>query len=108
MRSESFLIPGVLAVIMTLTGALLTSLLVAREHDRGTIETLMVTPARRGEIMLAKMAPSFVLGLAGPGLSVALSILLFDVPLRGSLGAVLAVGAVFLGLAYATLTRRLD
>lgn len=95
-RSESFLIPGVVAVIMTLTGALLTSLLVAREHDRGTIETLLATPARRGEIMLAKIAPSFALGLAGLGVSVALAVLLFDVPPRGSPGALLAVGAAFL------------
>ena len=110
-RSESFLIQGVLAVIMTLTGALLTALLVAREHDRGTIETLLATPARRGEIMIAQIAPSFALGLAGLAISVALAVLLFDVAPRGSAGALLAVGAAFLlaalgmGLLISAITR---
>lgn len=95
-RSENFLVPGVLAVIMTLTGALLTSLLVAREYDRGTIETLFVTPASRGEILLAKMVPSFALGMVSLAVSLALAVTVFAVPLAGSVIVVLGVGAAFL------------
>ncbi|MGM0585114.1 MAG: ABC transporter permease [Pseudomonadota bacterium] len=95
-RSENFLIPGLLGVILTLTGALLTSLLVAREHDRGTIETLLVSPASPGEILIAKMAPSFALGMGALAFSLAMSAWLFAVPIAGSLPAVFAVGAVFL------------
>ena len=95
-RSENFLVPGLMAVIMTLTGALLTSLLVAREYDRGTIETLFVSPATRGEILLGKILPTFLLGLGGLAISVAMAVTLFEVPLRGSLFIVFGAGALFL------------
>lgn len=95
-RSENFLVPGLMAIIMTLTGSLLTSLLVAREYDRGTIETLFITPATRGEILIAKVVPTFILGMGSLAFSVAMAVGLFDVPLRGSATAVFAAGALFL------------
>jgi len=63
LRSRNFLIPGLIAVIMTLIGALLTAMVVAREWERGTMEALMVTPVTAKEIILGKLLPYFVLGM---------------------------------------------
>ena len=83
-ESRNFLVPGLIAVIMTLIGALLTSLVVAREWERGTMEALMSTPVTMDEILLGKIIPYFLLGTGGMLLSVAMAVWLFDVPLRGS------------------------
>ncbi len=94
--STDFLVPGLIAVIMTLTGALLTAMVVAREWERGTMEALLVTPASIHEIILSKLLPYFVLGMGGMGLSVAMAVWLFEVPLRGSLWLLLASSSAFL------------
>ena len=96
LRSRDFLVPGLLAVIMTLIGALLTALVVAREWERGTMEALLVTPVRVREILLGKLIPYFLLGMGGLLLSVAMTVFLFDVPLRGSLWVLLGTSALFL------------
>jgi len=83
-RSRDYLVPGLIAIIMTLIGALLTAMVVAREWERGTMEALMVTPISMREILVSKLIPYFVLGMGGMGLSVALAVWLFEVPLRGS------------------------
>ncbi|MCB2226081.1 MAG: ABC transporter permease [Desulfarculaceae bacterium] len=95
-RSTNFLVPGLIAVIMTLIGALLTSMVVAREWERGTMEALLVTPVRLSEILLGKLVPYFCLGMGGQILSVAMAVFLFEVPLRGSLGVLMGVSALFL------------
>ncbi|HEV2275111.1 MAG TPA: ABC transporter permease, partial [Acidobacteriaceae bacterium] len=64
-RSRDYLIPGLIAIIMTLIGALLTALVVAREWERGTMEGIMVTPVAREEILLGKLIPYFLLGMGG-------------------------------------------
>ena len=95
-RSRNFLVPGLIAVIMTLIGAMLTSMVVAREWERGTMEALMVTPIRIGELVAGKLIPYFVLGMGGMLLSVAMALWLFDVPLRGSFWALTATSALFM------------
>ena len=95
-RSRNFLVPGLIAVIMTLIGALLTAMVVAREWERGTMEALMVTPVTVRDILLGKLIPYFVLGMGGMILSVAMAVWLFQVPLRGSLVALLGASALFL------------
>jgi len=95
-RSRDFLVPGLIAVIMTLIGAMLTSMVVAREWERGTMEALMVTPIRIGELVAGKLIPYFVLGMGGMLLSVAMALWLFDVPLRGSFWALTAASALFM------------
>jgi ABC-2 type transport system permease protein len=95
-RSRNFLVPGLIAVIMTLIGALLTAMVVAREWERGTMEALMVTPVTAREILLGKLVPYFILGMGGMALSVAMAVWLFQVPLRGSLAALFGVSALFL------------
>jgi ABC-2 type transport system permease protein len=96
LRSRNFLVPGLIAVIMTLIGGLLTAMVVAREWERGTMEALMVTPVSVGEILLGKLIPYFLLGLGGMGLSVATAVWFFRVPLEGSLGVLLGASALFL------------
>lgn len=95
-RSRDYLVPGLIAVIMTLIGAMLTALVVAREWERGTMEALMVTPVTIGEVLFGKLLPYFFLGMGGMMLSVAMALWLFDVPLRGSLWILFAVSAVFM------------
>jgi drug efflux transport system permease protein len=95
-RSRNFLVPGLIAVIMTLIGALLTALVVAREWERGTMEALMVTPVTVHEILLGKLLPYFIMGMGGMGLSVAMAVWVFEVPLIGSLWVLTATSALFL------------
>ena len=96
LRSRDFLVPGLIAVIMTLIGALLTALVVAREWERGTMEALLVTPVRVSEILLGKLIPYFLLGMGGLLFSVGMAVWLFEVPLRGSLWVLLGTSALFL------------
>jgi len=95
-RSRNFLVPGLIAIIMTLIGTLLTAMVVAREWERGTWEALMVTPVRIGEILLGKVIPYFVLGMGGMALSTLMAVFLFGVPLRGSLAVLLAISALYM------------
>jgi ABC-2 type transport system permease protein len=81
---------------MTLSGALLTAMVVAREWERGTMEALMVTPVSIQELLLGKLIPYFVLGMGGMALSVTLAVTLFGVPLRGSLLPLTVASALFL------------
>jgi len=94
--SRDYLVPGLIAVIMTLTGALLTALVVAREWERGTMEALMVTRVTMREILLAKLIPYFALGMGGMAGSVVIAVFLFNVPLHGSLLVLTAVSALFM------------
>ncbi len=95
-RSRDFLIPGLIAVIMTLIGALLTALVIAREWERGTMEALFVTPVSIGEILVGKFIPYFILGMSGMALSVLMSRFLFEVPLRGSVITLALTSSLFL------------
>jgi ABC-2 type transport system permease protein len=95
-RSRDFLVPGLVAVIMTLIGALLTAMVMAREWERGTMEALMVTPVAIREVLLGKLVPYFVLGTGGMLLSVAMAIWLFGVPLRGSFWVLFGAASLFL------------
>lgn len=96
LRSRDYLVPGLIAVIMTLIGALLTALVMAREWERGTLEALMVTPVHLNEILLGKLIPYFVLGMGGMALSVAMAIWLFHVPFLGSPWVLILTSAIFL------------
>lgn len=95
-NSSYFLVPGLIVMVMTLIGALLTALVVAREWERGTFEALFVTPVRPGEILLGKTVPYFLLGLMGLALSIIGAKLLFGVPIRGSILLLVAVSMLYL------------
>ena len=111
LRSRNYLVPGLVAIIMTLIGALLTALVMAREWERGTMEALLVTPISMSEVLLGKLAAYFVLGTGGMLLSVALAVWWFEVPLRGSFWVLWASASLFLlaalgmGLTISTLAR---
>jgi ABC-2 type transport system permease protein len=94
--SHYYLVPGLIVLIMTLIGAFLTALVMAREWERGTIEALFVTPVRADEILLGKMVPYFALGMAGLALCVVAAKLLFAVPLRGSIVVLAASSTLYL------------
>src|SRR5262249_14975839 len=94
--STYFLVPGLIVLVMTMIGALLTALVMAREWERGTFEELFVTPVRSVEILLGKTIPYFLLGLAGLALCVIGSKLLFGVPFRGSLVILTIVSMLYL------------
>ena len=96
LASRFFLVPGSIAVVMTMIGTLLTALVVAREWERGTLEGLMATPIGMGEFIATKVVPYFVLGLGSMTLCTLLGIFLFGVPFRGSAWALIAISAVFL------------
>jgi len=110
-QSQWFLVPGVIVLVMTLIGAVLTSLVIAREWERGTFESLFATPVRPGEILLSKTIPYFVMGMIGLALSVAGSQFLFGVPLRGSLWLLIVISSLYLlvalgiGLVISSLTK---
>jgi ABC-2 type transport system permease protein len=110
-RSRNFLVPGLVAIIMTLIGTLLTALVMAREWERGTLEALLVTPASMSEVLLGKIIAYFVLGTGGMLLTVGLAVGLFDVPLRGSFWLLWTCASLFLlaalgmGLTISTLAR---
>jgi len=96
LRSRNYLVPGLLVVNMTLVGALLTALVMAREWERGTLEALMVTPVTLREILIGKTLPYFVLGMGGMALSVSMALGLFEVPLRGSFWVLVLASMLFL------------
>lgn len=94
--SRNFLVPGLITLIMTLTGVLLTALVVAREWERGTMEAILVTPIRRLDLLLGKVLPYYVLGMMGMVLSVVVGMLLFGVPFRGSFAALFFLSSLFM------------
>jgi len=95
-ETRQFLVPGAMAIIMTMIGTLLTALVVAREWERGTMEALLSTPVRIPEILLGKLLPYFGLGLLATLGSALLAIHVFGVPLRGGWGTLVLVSACFL------------
>ncbi len=96
LASRRALVPGAIAIIMTIIGTLLTALVVAREWERGTMEAILSTPASVLEILVGKLLPYFVLGMLSTLIAAALAVFLFNVPLRGSLFALLVLSAVFM------------
>ena len=96
MQFRNYLVPGLIAVIMMIIAALLTSLTVAREWEGGTMEQLIATPVQGGELVLGKLVPYFVIGMLDVTGAVVMGEFLFHVPMRGSLALLFGIAAVFL------------
>ncbi len=96
MESRNYIIPGLIAVIMMVIAALLTSLTVAREWERGTMEQLISTPVRGPELILGKLLPYFAIGMLDVLLAVLMGEFLFQVPLRGNVALLFGMAAIFL------------
>lgn len=94
--STWYLVPGLIVLVMTLTGAFLTALVMAREWERGTLEALFVTPVRPLEILLAKIIPYFAVGMIGFVLCLLAARLLFGLPMMGSLLVLVASSMLYL------------
>jgi ABC-2 type transport system permease protein len=96
LESSAFIVPGVLALVMSVIGAFLTSLTIAREWERGTMEQLISTPVTSLEIMLGKLAPYFAIGMFDVIVCALIAIYWFQVPFRGSFLTLLISSAMFL------------
>jgi len=96
LESSAFIVPGVLALVMSVIGAFLTSLTIAREWERGTMEQLISTPVTPVEIMLGKLAPYFAIGMFDVIVCALIAIYWFQVPFRGSFTTLLCASAMFL------------
>lgn len=111
LMSRNFLIPGSLAIIMTLTGTLLTALVIAREWERGTMESLMTTPVRIGEILIGKLVPYFCMAQVSMACCVIGTTFFYNIPFRGSYVLLFIVTSAFLitalgiGLLISTMTK---
>lgn len=111
LQSRNFLIPGSLAIIMALIGTLLTALVVAKEWERGTMESLMSTPVTITELLAGKLIPYFILGMGSMLLCIVGAKIIYDIPIRGSIIMLEFVAACFLttalglGLLISTLAR---
>jgi ABC-2 type transport system permease protein len=111
LRSADAVVPGMIAMVMTMTGTLLTALIVSREWERGTMETMLAAPARMAELVFAKLGCYFVLGMGSMAVSFVLAVTLFGLPFRGSLLPLAAASALFqifalaFGLLISTLAR---
>lgn len=109
--SQHFIIPGAVTIIMTVIGAILTSLVVAREWERGTMEALLSTEITRTELLLCKLIPYYFLGMLAMLLCMLVSVFILGVPYRGSLLILFFISSLFLlstlgmGLLISTITR---
>ncbi len=109
--SQHFIIPGAITIIMTVIGAILTSLVVAREWERGTMEALLSTEITRTELLLCKLIPYYFLGMLAMALCMVVAIFVLGVPWRGSLILLFLITSLFLlstlgmGLLISTITR---
>jgi ABC-2 type transport system permease protein len=109
--SHYFLVPGLIVLVMTLIGAFLTAMVMAREWERGTLEALFVTPVRVDEILLGKIIPYFAQGMIGLALCVFAAKFLFHVPVRGSIWLLAGTSMLYLlvalsiGLVISSLTK---
>jgi ABC-2 type transport system permease protein len=96
MLAKNYIIPGLIAVIMMVIAALLTSLTIAREWENGTMEQLITTPLKPSELILGKLTPYFAIGMLDVVLAVLMGQYLFEVPLRGNAALVFGMAAIFL------------
>ena len=109
--SQHFIIPGAITIIMTVIGAILTSLVIAREWERGTMEDLLSTQVTRTELLLSKLLPYYILGLLAMTLCMLVAVFVMGVPYRGSLAILFVMTSLFLastlgmGLLISTITR---
>jgi len=102
--SRNFIIPGVVALVMALVGAQLTSLTISREWERGTMEVLVSTPVTRTELLAGKMLPYFFIGLVDAALCLVIAVFWFEAPFRGAISTLFLTTSLFLivvlGLGY--------
>lgn len=111
LRTAVYIVPGLVGVILTMTMVMLTSMAIARERERGTLEQLIVSPVRGVELVVGKILPYVVIGYVQMTLIFVAGRLVFDVPIRGALAVLYAIAFLFiaanlaLGLFFSTLAK---
>jgi ABC-2 type transport system permease protein len=111
LKSSTFIVPGIIGVLLAMMLILITSMAIVREREHGTLEQLVVTPISRTSLMLGKIVPFIVVGYVQMSVVLALGKLLFDIPVRGSVPTLYALTMAYivanlaLGLLVSTLTR---
>lgn len=111
LESKNYFVPGLVAVIISIIGVLLTGQVIVREWEKGTMELLISTPVRKGELMIGKLFPYFFLGLLDLLLAVFMGKWVFQVPLRGSVALLIGLSGIYivvalsLGLTISTIAR---
>jgi ABC-2 type transport system permease protein len=111
LRTAVYVVPGIVGVILTMTMVMLTAMAIARERERGTLEQLVVSPVRRGELVIGKIAPYVIIGYVQMTLILTVGQVVFDVPFLGSRPLLYALSLVFiaanlaLGLFFSTLAK---
>jgi ABC-2 type transport system permease protein len=111
LKSRNYIVPGLIALILMIIGALMTSLTLAREWEMGTMEQILSTPLRPSEIALGKMSAYFALGIIDMILTIVIGVWIFQVPMRGSYlflaftGSLFLVGALFWGILISALSQ---
>ncbi len=101
LESKNYFVPGLVAVIISIIGVLLTGQVIVREWEKGTMELLISTPVRKGELMVGKLFPYFFLGLLDLSLSVLMGKWVFEVPMRGSVTLLFALSCIYILVALA-------
>jgi ABC-2 type transport system permease protein len=96
LRSQNYIIPGLIALIMTVVSALLTSLTIAREWERGTMEQIITTPVTSLELAIGKLLPYFAIAITDVIIATAVGTIIYDVPFRGNLITLIAFSSLFL------------
>lgn len=99
LESRNFIIPGIVAVIIMIVGALLTSLVIAREYENGTMETIKSMPVRAPEFLLGKAIPYFFIGLTDVLISILLGQLLFGIVMKGNFWLMILASSLYLMVA---------
>ncbi len=98
LESRNFIVPGIVALVMAIVGAQLTSLTIAREWERGTMELLVSTPVQPMELMIGKLLPYFAVGMVDASICLGLAVFWFQVPFRGTVATLLFTSALFLSV----------
>ncbi len=101
LESKNYFVPGLVAVIISIIGVLLTGQVIVREWEKGTMELLISTPVRKGELMIGKLLPYFFLGLLDLSLAVLMGKWVFQVPLRGSVTLLFSLSCIYIVIALA-------
>jgi ABC-2 type transport system permease protein len=96
LESRNFIVPSMIAIIMTMVGSMLTALTVVRELERGSLEGLLATPLKKAELLLGKLGPYFIIGMFDMFIIMAMGKFLFKVPLRGDPFFLIAMSAIFM------------
>jgi ABC-2 type transport system permease protein len=101
LESKNYFVTGLVAVIISIIGVLLTGQVIVREWEKGTMELLISTPVRKGELMIGKLLPYFFLGLLDLSLAVLMGKWVFQVPLRGSVTLLFSLSCIYIVIALA-------